>query len=437
MRKRTWLWCAIAALTLSLNVACDESDVKDIIDDITPTPTVTDTLPVTPPDPTQPNPTEPDPTMPAPFPTIPNPDPTIQVPESTVWEDVIEMLNTEATIAYEGGEVTFVTRTNQTWWIEIESGVNWLTITDPGRAVADYTIKVAVEKNISKTPRTATITICYDDAADTRIPVTVSQEARPATATIPLSLELPNTPDYNNVGSNYSVAELIAGSDPNMEPQLGYENENGEYVWQNWSVTDGWYGMEGPMNWGAGCIICVKPNADGSFGFISCYPGVAIGTEITLFINYGNDVIVEVSAIVTGEEVEQVEYQIVETREIEHTVTFVDGHGTVAETYTLDMAGIKTLLGGDPTEYLMSLASGEFQDWSRTDGWFGAEGATSWGGGSAVFCMKPQSDGTFASQCCHPNVGGELPAVGKVTFRYANASTKKAVDLKFTINVVQ
>ena len=83
MRKRTWLWCAIAALTLSLNVACDETDIKDIIDDITPTPTVTDTVPVAP-DPTQPNPTEPDPTEPAPFPTIPNPSPSIQVPESEV-----------------------------------------------------------------------------------------------------------------------------------------------------------------------------------------------------------------------------------------------------------------------------------------------------------------------------------------------------------------
>ena len=310
MRKRTWLWCALAALALSLNVACDENDIKDIIDEIIPTPTVTDSIPTPPATdsiPATQDPTQPDPTIPT-LPTIPNPDPTIQVPESTVWEDVIEMLNTEATIDYEGGEVTFVTRTNQTWWIEVDEGATWMEVTDAGRAIADYTIKVAVQKNNSVSERRATITLCYDDAADSRIELTVIQTGRPATATIPLYVELPNTSNYYNVAGNYDVSELITGSDQSMTPQLGYIDDNGEYVWQDWDYApdgtfyDGWYGMEGPATWGSGnAVVCFKPSANGSFSFISCYPGTATGTELTFWINYGNNVIVEVHAVVTDQ----------------------------------------------------------------------------------------------------------------------------------------
>lgn len=306
MRKRTWLWCAIAALTLSLNVACDENDTEDIV----PTPPVTDSIPTPPATdsiPATQDPTQPDPTIPT-FPTIPNPDPTIQVPESEVWEDYIEMLNAEATIDYEGGEVTFVTRTNQTWWIEVDEGATWMEVTDAGRAIADYTIKVAVQKNNAVSERRATITLCYDDAADTRIELTVIQTGRPATATIPLYVELPNTSNYYNVAGNYDVSELITGSDQSMTPQLGYIDEDGEYVWQDWDYApdgtffDGWYGMEGPATWGSGdAVVCFKPSANGSFSFISCYPGTATGTELTFWINYGNNVIVEVHAVVTGE----------------------------------------------------------------------------------------------------------------------------------------
>ena len=419
MKKRMWFWCLVASLSLALNVACDE-DTKDEF--ITPPTGGEQTPPPTDGEQTPP-PTDGVPTEP------------ILSPE-TIWVDSIEVLNTELTIGYEGGEIEFVTRTNQTWQIDIQTadGKDWLTVTDPGRAVADYTVKVAATKNVSKNERTATIYLLFDDAEDTVVEVTVTQEGRPMTATIPLEVELPNTPNYNNVGGNYNVAEYIAGSDTDMEPQLGYLNEEGDYVWQNWTVTDGWFGPDGPMNWGAGCLVCIKPNADGAFEFMSPYPGVEAGTEVTVYINYGNDVIVEVFAKVVGEEQEQKDYTVVGSQDVERTVTFIEGHGTVAESYTLDMEPIKEKLGGDPTEFLMSLSSGKFQDWSTSDGWFGAEGAELWGSGSAIFCMKPQANGTFGSDCCHPDIAGALPTTAKATFRYARDG--KAYDVNVTVNVV-
>ncbi|MBR2981089.1 MAG: BACON domain-containing protein, partial [Odoribacter sp.] len=416
MKKRMWLWCLIAALGLSINVACESDDESE---DIVPPTGGTQIVPPTGGEQT------------------PLPSDSIPVPPSTevIWVDTIQVPETELAIGYEGGTVSFVTTTNQTYWIEVEKGVDWLTISDEGRAVKDYPIVATVEKNVSKNERTATITINFDDAEDTSVDVKITQEGRPATATIEFEVECPNGPGYVNVSGQYNVAELIAGCDPDMEPQLGYENEEGEMVWQNWSVTDGWFGPDGPMNWGAGCIVCIKPNADGSFNHISAYPGVD-PTEIVVYINYGNDVILEVTAIITPEEVEETnEYTIVETITVERTVTFVPGHGIVPESYTLDMAAITEKIGGTPNEFLMSRPDGKFQDWSTTDGWFGEGGAVAWGSGSALKCLKPQADGTFADDCCHPDAEASLPIVANCTYRYGNTETMKAVDVKFAVTI--
>jgi len=416
MKKRMWLWCLIAALGLSINVACESDDESE---DIVPP---TGGTPIVPPTGGE---------------QTPLPSDSIPVPPSTevIWVDTIQVPETEKTIGYEGGTVSFVTTTNQTYWIEVEKGVDWLTISDEGRAVKDYTIVATVEKNLSKNERAATITINFDDAENTSVDVKITQEGRPATATIEFEVECPNGPGYVNVSGQYNVAELIAGCDPDMEPQLGYENEEGEMVWQNWSVTDGWFGPDGPMDWGAGCIVCIKPNSDGSFNHISAYPGVD-PTEIVVYINYGNDVILEVTAIITPEEVEETnEYTIVETITVERTVTFVPGHGIVPESYTLDMAAITEKIGGTPNEFLMSRPDGKFQDWSTTDGWFGEEGAVAWGSGNALKCLKPQADGTFADDCCHPDAEASLPIVANCTYRYGNTETMKAVDVKFAVTI--
>ncbi len=407
MKKRMWLWCLITAMGLSISVACESDDESE---DVVPptggeqTPVSSDTMPV---------------------------------PPSTevIWVDTIEFAETEKTIGYEGGTVSFVTTTNQTYWIELETGIKWMSIADEGRAVQDYTIVVQVDKNISKNERSAVVTICFDDKEDTRVELVIKQDGRPAAATIPLEVECPNGPGYVNVSGQYNVAEMIEGCDTDMEPQLGYENEYGEMVWQNWSVTDGWFGPDGPMNWGAGCIVCIKPNSDGSFNHISAYPGID-PTEIVVYINYGNDVILEVTAIITPEEVEETnQYNIVETINVERTVTFIADHGAVPETDTLDMAAITEKIGGTPNEFLMSRPDGKFQDWTTTDGWYGTEGAVAWGSGSALKCMKPEADGTFTDDCCHPEAEAQLPATATCTYRYGNTETMKAVDVKFTVTI--
>ena len=104
MKKRMWFWCLIASLSLALNVACDE-DTKDEL----PTPPATDgeqTPPATDGEQTPPA-TDGEQTP------VPSPE--------TIWVDSIEVLNTELTVGYEGGEFEFVTRTNQTWQIEIQT----------------------------------------------------------------------------------------------------------------------------------------------------------------------------------------------------------------------------------------------------------------------------------------------------------------------------
>ena len=71
-----------------------------------------------------------------------------------------------------------------------------------------------------------------------------------------------------------------------------------------------------------------------------------------------------------------------------------------------------------------------FQEWTETDGWFGADGATGWGNGSITF-MKPNTDGTFSEiGTFYSLTGGE---VAVCTYRYCNTTTLKAVDVTFTV----
>ena len=101
---------------------------------------------------------------------------------------------------------------------------------------------------------------------------------------------------YVDIAAKHNIAELIAGCDTEATVQMAYLNENGEMAWQDWSVSDGWFGIEGAQNWGDGCIACIKPNADGSFGYIAAYSGLEAGATATAIFNYGNDVIVAITA---------------------------------------------------------------------------------------------------------------------------------------------
>ena len=105
---------------------------------------------------------------------------------------------------------------------------------------------------------------------------------------------------YVEVQDKYNVADLIAGADPEATIQMAYLNENGEMAWQDWTVTDGWFGVEGAHGWGEGCVACIKPNADGTFAYIAAFSGLEVGASATAIFNYGNDVIVAITANVVA-----------------------------------------------------------------------------------------------------------------------------------------
>ena len=406
---------------------------------------------------------------------------------------------------------------------------------------------------------------------------------------------------------------------------MAYLNENGEMAWQDWTVTDGWFGVEGAHGWGEGCVACIKPNADGTFAYIAAFSGLEVGASATAIFNYGNDVIVAITANVVaspelpevpsieieadytleldvaqdngygatwfaldgtelgysgaysdpekyvttiedksvditaeieaalgieigtlkdeisagtvymgayaldadgnvvfndcyetkgsnyfywftetgyatswgetayvcidnvgfvGDDVrlhgtscvfpnrsvigttysayivfktEDAEYvvevkataveapekqalpemQIVKTYDFEFDALYVAGeHKQDNSQFSLQeyIADIESLIGGPVDQILMSLADGTFQEWTATDGWFGAEGATNWGNGSIVF-MKPNTDGSFREiGTFYDLTAGD---VANCTYRYANSATLKAVDINFTVTVVE
>ena len=426
---------------------------------------------------------------------------------------------------------------------------------------------------------------------------------------------------YVEVQDKYNVADLIAGADPEATIQMAYLNENGEMAWQDWTVTDGWFGVEGAHGWGEGCVACIKPNADGTFAYIAAFTGLEVGASATAIFNYGNDVIVAITANVVASpelpEVPSIEIEADYTLELEvaqdngygNTYFALDGtelgywgaysdpdkyvttiedksvditaeieaalgieigtlkdeisagtvymgayaldadgnvvfndcyetkgsgtfywftesgyatgwgdgayacidvlgfatdainlHGyvclfpnrseigttystyvvfktkeaeyvveikatgvetpekqplpemeivkTYEETYSLVNPGayadatisprftletvmpdIVSMIEGEPDMLLMGLADGTFQEWTVTDGWFGADGASGWGKETQMFCLKPKADGTF-SYCAAIN-DGECNA--KCTYRYANSATLKAVDVVVTV----
>ena len=93
------------------------------------------------------------------------------------------------------------------------------------------------------------------------------------------------------------------------------------------------------------------------------------------------------------------------------------------------MPNIESMIGGEPDMLLMGCADGIFQKWLDTDGWFGADGAASWGSQTQMFCLRPKADGTFSY--CAAREYGECNA--KCTYRYANSATLKAVDVVVTV----
>ena len=289
------------ALLGIFSVACSEITVKE---NILPTPdpgASAITFPTA--NPTEPNPTE--------------PNPTVSV------EAVMEIDKTEIEVAYTGGEITFVTTTNQAF--TVSSIAEWITIDSDGRAeTADYTVKATVSANDGEA-REGYITVSFDDDANTVKEVIIKQVAYMSPDPEPSEPErgyvIPdNAITYNvevdvagyvDVAAAHNIADLISGCNTEAIVQMAYLDENGEMAWQDWTETDGWFGAEGAQFWGAGCIACIKPNTDGSFAYIGAYQELEVGATATAIFDYGNDVIVAITAtVVASAEIPDIELEV-------------------------------------------------------------------------------------------------------------------------------
>lgn len=157
------------------------------------------------------------------------------------------------------------------------------------------------------------------------------------------------------------------------------------------------------------------------------YPGYYVYTA------NGKQVIVKLECVVTTPPAAP-EFEVVGEYEFTLDVTYNDRYDNVGNGFSIEeiMPDIEESIGGTPDVFQMSLADGTFQEWYMTDGWFGENGAAYWGRG-ALFVMKPMADGTFDSCCCKPDESAGTTAY--CVFRYANAATLKAVDVKITVNI--
>ena len=300
MKKSMWLWCLIAAFGLSI-VACNDDKETEPTPEKTPVETPEKTPEKTPEQTPEKTPEQ-----------TPEQTPTASV----IVVDTMEVIASIEEVPYVGGTIEFVTRTNVEYTVATEA--EWITITSEGRALtADYTVTATIAANEGEA-REGVITVTFADEAATAKTVTVKQAAYVAPEETP---ETPIEPEpsqpaggyvipegaktytvevdiagYVEVQSKHNIADLVAGCDPDAVIQMAYLDENGEMAWQDWTITDGWFGVEGAHAWGADCIACIKPVADGSFTYIAAYPGHTAGEEATAIFNYGNGVIVAITA---------------------------------------------------------------------------------------------------------------------------------------------
>jgi len=207
-----------------------------------------------------------------------------------------------------------------------------------------------------------------------------------------------------------------------------------------------WFAAEGsaePSYGGMACIDQLSVTAESAnLTASTCLMpnGAVIGETYPTYIIFKTDdveyvVLVNQTAVAAPEKVAMPEYTIVKEYEKTYEVAGALNHTTPDPVFTVQdiMPDIETLIEGTPDVFLFNAYDENlepiFQDWSDTDGWFGADGATTWGGGSATFCLKPVADGTF-SYCAPRNDGA---AEGNIIIRYGNSTSVKAVDVKVKV----
>ena len=222
-------------------------------------------------------------------------------------------------------------------------------------------------------------------------------------------VELEAATGYPTVHESHNIAELVAGGDPNATVQMAYLNENGELAWQDWTVTDGWFGTEGGKGHGEGCVACIKPNADGTFTFFGVYPEAQAGTTATAIFNYGNDVIVAITVnvvepapvepgpdFVAPEADDEFNVEVIEGKEGSYDYLTAEKEVEILAALGLDGdydyegalkdakdEGALTIMGYNPDGTMADLQG-------TTDGWMKADGyMITWGTDGFAVCIKP------------------------------------------------
>ncbi len=153
----------------------------------------------------------------------------------------------------------------------------------------------------------------------------VPENAKRVTFEIDGSLEA-----YTNVADQFNIADLVKGANTNATVQMAYLDDNDLLAWQDWTITDGWFGLNGATSWGDGNIACVKPKTDGSFEYVGFMDGQTIGTKATAIFDYGNDIIVAITVEIVAPEVSNVVY----SENCGSTISKVDGYWPYVDMYT-------------------------------------------------------------------------------------------------------
>jgi len=178
---------------------------------------------------------------------------------------------------------------------------------------------------------------------------------------------------------------------------------------------------------------CLMPNAT-VIGEI--YPTYII------FKSYYNDaeyvVLINQEAVAAPEKqpsISDYDYSLVTTFDKVYEVYNPGAYTTPDPIFSIEdiIYDINGALGGEPDLILMSYYDDNselaFQEWTVTDGWFGTDGAAGWGSQTQMFCLKPNSDGTFEYCAALMDCVGEA----NVTLRYCNITYRKAVDVNVQV----
>ena len=173
------------------------------------------------------------------------------------------------------------------------------TLGDNAFGASSSTRKIYVPESLVNAYKTASNWSKYSSEIEPYPGYVVPEQAK----TVTLKVNAKFVTDYIDVKHMLNISDLVKDADPNAIIKMAYLDSNGMMVWQDWSITDGWFGEKGATGWGDGCIACIKPKIDGSFEYIGLYPDKAVnGTEATAIFDYGNDVIVAIKLVVSDEQ---------------------------------------------------------------------------------------------------------------------------------------